>query len=184
MNPETLGQSPRTCYPLVVILARDLSRDVNQDENDVVFMINVLHVKDKVCPLETNVITRLLKKRNGLTINLQTLYTEFDDEPGANTAICVICQENLVLIALLPCKHTCTCLDCFTKIDKCPLCRSYIRSYFMLKFEENNVDGEQQQNEGDQQQQTDDQTAHSTAPQQSKNFLKKFGSKFTGLFKS
>lgn len=142
MNPETLGQSPRTCYPLVVILARDLANegDGEKDPDDVVFMINVIHVKDKVCPLETNVITRLLKKRNGLTINLQTLYTpnEFDDETSANnTAICVICQEELVSIALLPCRHTCTCLECFTKIDKCPLCRSYIRSYFMLKLDAN-----------------------------------------------
>lgn len=142
MNPETLGQSPRTCYPLVVILARDLAgeEDGEKDADDVAFMINVIHVKDKVCPLETNVITRLLKKRNGLTINLQTLYTpnEFDDETSSNnTAICVICQEEMVSIALLPCRHTCTCLECFNKIDKCPLCRSYIRSYFMLKIEEN-----------------------------------------------
>lgn len=141
VNSETLGQSPRTCYPLVVILARDLAGEENgeKDADDVAFMINVIHVKDKVCPLDTNVITRLLKKRNGLTINLQTLYTpnEFDDETSANTAVCVICQEEMVSIALLPCRHTCTCLECFNKIDKCPLCRSYIRSYFVLKLEEN-----------------------------------------------
>ena len=149
---------------MVVILARDLANeaDAEKDADDVVFMINVIHVKDKVCPLETNVITRLLKKRNGLTINLQTLYTpnEFEDETSPNnTAICVICQEEMVSIALLPCRHACTCLECFTKIDKCPLCRSYIRSYFMLKLEGNPND------QNDPNAQADNQEASSNDPQ-------------------
>jgi len=196
VNPESLGESPRTCYPLVVILARpiDEGEEAQQSENDVVFMINVVHVKDRVCPLETNVITRLLKKRSGLTINLQTLYTpEFEDEPGGgSTAICVICQENLVSIALLPCRHTCTCLECFTKIDKCPLCRSYIKSYFMLKLDEqiNNEQTDEQTKQDDKQDEktTNDQSSTqqsetNTRPQ-NKNFLKKVSSKITGLFRS
>lgn len=190
MNPETLGQSPRACYPLVVILARDLANEADGEQaaDDVVFMINVIHVKDKVCPLDTNVITRLLKKRNGLTINLQTLYTpnEFDDETSPNnTAICVICQEEMVSIALLPCRHTCTCLECFTKITLCPLCRSYIRSYFVLKIEENPNNQTDQNNQADEQETSStngpqDAQPKSQPARQSGGLLRKF----KNLFKS
>lgn len=176
-----------------MILARNLSKEFQddkddkdnkknqKDQNDVVFMINVIHVKDKICPLETNVITRLLKKRNGMTINLQTLYTpnEFEDETGTNTAICVICQETSVSIALLPCKHTCTCLECFTKIDKCPLCRSYIRSYFVLKFDEKNE--QQANNQSQDHSQTSGQTTvgqQTDQNRQNTSFLKKIKNLF------
>lgn len=193
VTPETLGQSPRTCYPLIVILARDLSKEEasNKSENDVLFMINVIHVKDRVCPLETNVITRLLKKRSGLTINLQTLYTpndDLDESNGTNSAICVICQESFVSIALLPCKHTCTCLECFTKIDKCPLCRSYIRSYFMLKPITDTNQEPPQSGENNQSTQTTAQTSQDSNQQQpqstqNRGFFRKVGSKFSNLFK-
>lgn len=185
-----LGESPRSCYPLIVILASKLIDEDfdNKNDNDVAFMINVLHVKDKICPLDTNVITRLLKKCNGLTINLQTLYTpDFDDETNENgTTICVICQENLVSIALLPCRHTCTCLECFNRIDKCPLCRSYIRSYFVLKFEQmtdnvNNEETTQVNNEGPKDEQKDETDQTSSEP--NRNFLRKVGSKFNRLFR-
>ncbi|OWF40659.1 Cell growth regulator with RING finger domain protein 1 [Mizuhopecten yessoensis] len=58
---------------------------------------------------------------------------------------CIVCQAELVALALLPCRHTCVCSSCFTQLDRCPMCRGYIESYFRVRRnseEENAVTGE------------------------------------------
>ncbi|KAG5314001.1 PREDICTED: cell growth regulator with RING finger domain protein 1-like [Acromyrmex echinatior] len=64
-----------------------------------------------------------------------------DQEGGSlwNTAgeqLCVVCQYFPLSRALLPCRHTCICASCFGKLDRCPMCRSPIKSYFCIRSEE------------------------------------------------
>ncbi|XP_069117081.1 cell growth regulator with RING finger domain protein 1-like isoform X1 [Argopecten irradians] len=46
---------------------------------------------------------------------------------------CIVCQTELVAFALLPCRHTCVCQSCFRQLDRCPMCRGYIESYFRVR---------------------------------------------------
>ena len=46
---------------------------------------------------------------------------------------CVVCQTRRVMCVLLPCRHACVCLACFKLLDKCPLCRAPLESYFLLE---------------------------------------------------
>ena len=55
-----------------------------------------------------------------------------DDGLSRETENCVVCQENSITIAILPCKHTCICTECLHKLHKCPMCRSFIQSFFSL----------------------------------------------------
>ncbi|XP_033734250.1 cell growth regulator with RING finger domain protein 1-like [Pecten maximus] len=46
---------------------------------------------------------------------------------------CIVCQAELLAFALLPCRHACVCQSCFRQIDRCPICRGYIESYFRVR---------------------------------------------------
>ncbi|XP_066250134.1 uncharacterized protein [Euwallacea similis] len=52
------------------------------------------------------------------------------DESPETDKDCVICQERVKCILLLPCKHVCLCEECSEEMrdykDECPICRSYI----------------------------------------------------------
>ncbi|XP_044264197.1 cell growth regulator with RING finger domain protein 1-like [Tribolium madens] len=50
--------------------------------------------------------------------------------------LCVVCQYFPLSRALLPCRHTCICASCFVKLDRCPMCRGPIKSYFCIRGEE------------------------------------------------
>lgn len=52
------------------------------------------------------------------------------------TQLCVVCQTSPLSRALLPCRHTCICATCFTKLNQCPMCRSAIKSYFCVRAED------------------------------------------------
>ncbi|GLH03435.1 Death-associated inhibitor of apoptosis 1 [Gryllus bimaculatus] len=54
----------------------------------------------------------------------------------AGEQLCVVCQYFPLSRALLPCRHTCICASCFSKLDRCPMCRSPIRSYFCIRGED------------------------------------------------
>ncbi|XP_017767542.1 PREDICTED: cell growth regulator with RING finger domain protein 1-like isoform X3 [Eufriesea mexicana] len=54
----------------------------------------------------------------------------------AGEQLCVVCQYFPLSRALLPCRHTCICASCFGKLDRCPMCRSPIKSYFCIRGEE------------------------------------------------
>ncbi|XP_046334286.2 cell growth regulator with RING finger domain protein 1-like [Haliotis rufescens] len=45
---------------------------------------------------------------------------------------CVVCQMNPISHVILPCRHACACSMCFKKIDRCPMCRGFIGTYFTL----------------------------------------------------
>lgn len=46
---------------------------------------------------------------------------------------CIVCQVERVAFALLPCRHACVCKSCFAQLDRCPMCRGYIASYFQIR---------------------------------------------------
>lgn len=153
--PETnleLGRPPRLCYPLVIILTR---RDpCNLHPNEPVALINVVHIKDAVCTLPTNILAQYLKQANGQLSSLKQLYlatgnpspSSYEDSTetarleaspsGGDTQLCVVCQTSPLSRALLPCRHTCICATCFTKLAQCPMCRSQIKSYFCVRTED------------------------------------------------
>nr|CAD7200686.1 unnamed protein product [Timema douglasi] len=141
-----LGTPPRLCYPLVIFLVRTDQGSTHPDET--VALINVIHIKDLVCTLPTSILAQYLKQANGQLSCLKQLYlaTGISYEDESNTAavpqlsqeeqLCVVCQYFPLSRALLPCRHTCICASCFIKVDRCPMCRSPIRSYFCVRGEE------------------------------------------------
>ncbi|GFS25746.1 cell growth regulator with RING finger domain protein 1-like [Elysia marginata] len=50
----------------------------------------------------------------------------------SSSAECVVCQTKKVMCVLLPCRHACVCYHCLKLLDRCPLCRGAIESYFLL----------------------------------------------------
>lgn len=51
------------------------------------------------------------------------IYKENRDLKDQRT--CKVCRSNDVCILLLPCRHLCLCNDCESRLDVCPLCRSF-----------------------------------------------------------
>lgn len=47
---------------------------------------------------------------------------------------CVVCTENLANIAFSPCGHAVTCDVCSRKVQKCPMCRSDIKTRLQLYY--------------------------------------------------
>ena len=143
IKPNDLGSSPRSVYPLVVILfintdEQDLENfKFNPEQNSIVCVITIVHIFDSICKMDTNIISQFTKQKNGQVIALQTLYTPETniDEDLNKTTLCVICLDNDISRVLLPCRHACICGICYNLIDKCPICRSYIRSFFYIRNE-------------------------------------------------
>ena len=48
------------------------------------------------------------------------------------TNLCVVCQNAPVFYTVLQCRHACVCFTCIKLLDKCPMCRGFIDSYFRL----------------------------------------------------
>ena len=46
--------------------------------------------------------------------------------------LCVVCQNAPIFYTLLLCRHACVCFSCIKLLDRCPMCRGYIDSYFRL----------------------------------------------------
>ena len=46
--------------------------------------------------------------------------------------LCVVCQNAPVFYTLLLCRHACVCYSCIKLLDRCPMCRGLIDSYFRL----------------------------------------------------
>ena len=68
-------------------------------------------------------------------IHMQTT-TAWTSSPSYEHQLCVVCQYFPLSRALLPCRHTCICASCFSKLDRCPMCRGPITSYFCIRSEE------------------------------------------------
>ena len=46
---------------------------------------------------------------------------------------CCVCLTNSVEILYLPCKHTCTCVDCSRHMNTCPMCREHVTGIKQIK---------------------------------------------------
>ena len=46
--------------------------------------------------------------------------------------LCVVCQNSPIFYTLLLCRHACVCHSCIKLLDRCPMCRGFIDSYFRL----------------------------------------------------
>ncbi|XP_053613441.1 cell growth regulator with RING finger domain protein 1-like [Plodia interpunctella] len=136
-EPLQLGAPPRNCYPLVVILARDQRDTAELRPDETVALVTVVHIKDEQCPLPSGILAQYLKQANGNLTCLKQLYVtgEAEEEYGvrAPLALCCVCAARPLSRALLPCRHACLCAGCLYKLDKCPICRSPITSYFCIR---------------------------------------------------
>lgn len=179
-------------------------RETEPDEllhpDETVILVNVVHLRDPVCPLPTSILAQYLKQASGQLSCLKQLYLATGDpmtadEGSGGTAatgaggstnggagggsgsgassgvptgtlslaepvacagnnepllcsdsaprdcpvgeqLCVVCHYFPLSRALLPCRHTCICAVCFSKLDRCPMCRATITSYFCIRNEE------------------------------------------------
>ncbi|CAH1791575.1 unnamed protein product [Owenia fusiformis] len=59
--------------------------------------------------------------------------TEYSDDMTLHD--CVVCQNAGINKVILPCRHACVCDTCFSRIDRCPMCRNYIESFFTMEKE-------------------------------------------------
>ncbi|XP_001945098.2 cell growth regulator with RING finger domain protein 1 isoform X1 [Acyrthosiphon pisum] len=157
-----LGTPPRHCYPLVIFLIRDTPENSTLHPDETVALVNVVHIRDNVCTLPTNILAQYLKQANGQLSSLKQLYLatgnalSYQDDACSDDAsqravvldngggslntsqeqLCVVCQYYPLSRALLPCRHTCICASCFGKLETCPMCRSPIKSYFCVRNED------------------------------------------------
>lgn len=146
IDVEELGAVPRSRYPLVLIMMRENDLE-DTDSPCVGAMVNVIHLQDSICSQESTLIMQYLRQTNSQVSCLQPLYVSkeevthptatADSEENSSVvqddSVCVVCQTEVVTRALLPCRHACVCAGCFSRIDKCPLCRGLITSYFCIR---------------------------------------------------
>ncbi|KAG5678303.1 hypothetical protein PVAND_007990 [Polypedilum vanderplanki] len=171
-TPEemNLGRAPRLAYPLVIFLIR-ADTEGNENADETVLLMNVIHLQDSFCPLPTSILAQYLKQASGQLSCLKQLYLSSIDSDGEysysktnmgslslaepctsdsmpilcsdtvmqennNDQLCVVCRYYPLSRALLPCRHTVLCAICFSKLDRCPICRSTITSYFCIRSED------------------------------------------------
>lgn len=145
IDPIEYGRPPRTRYPLAVVLIS--LDDSGAEDTRVGAMIIVIHIKDVICTAASCVVLQYLKLTNGQLSNLQQLYVSSendDDDEDVVSAVqsktesgspCLICRAAPASRALLPCRHVCSCRRCFEQLDRCPMCRSLIQTYFCIRDE-------------------------------------------------
>ncbi|KAH9406617.1 Zinc finger, C3HC4 type (RING finger) [Tyrophagus putrescentiae] len=174
LDRSLFGANNRDRYPLVVMLALNDKEIEDQVEiNDIVLLVSIIHLKDNVIPLETSIIAQYIKRKSGVVLNLQDLYISIDN--GDNLPYCVICQEEYITRALLPCRHACVCSECFQRIDLCPLCRSSIQNFIPFN-QPNSTQATNQQNNSET-------AAEESAPGGNNSENKGFFSRVANLFK-
>ncbi|XP_040565276.1 cell growth regulator with RING finger domain protein 1 [Lepeophtheirus salmonis] len=106
---------PRNYYPLIVVIS--LSNNA---------YIHVVHIQDDVLQIPSRILNFYIKFWDGRSVDMRPLFSQDNGE-------CVVCQENPITRAFLPCRHACSCSDCFKRIkNKCPMCRTFIHSYFLV----------------------------------------------------
>jgi len=69
-----LGTPPRHCYPLVIFLIRETPENSTLHPDETVALVNVVHIRDNVCTLPTNILAQYLKQANGQLSSLKQLY--------------------------------------------------------------------------------------------------------------
>nr|ACO11387.1 Cell growth regulator with RING finger domain protein 1 [Caligus rogercresseyi] len=109
---------PRNHYPLVIVLC------VSE-----LVLFHVVHIQDEALRFPSRILNHYIKFDDGRSAELRPLFTQDSGE-------CVVCQEKPVSRAFLPCRHACSCSDCFQRIkNKCPMCRTFIHSFFLVEDE-------------------------------------------------
>ena len=131
ISPSELGQSPRSRFPLVIVMIMDQEDgDPEPGPTDTVALICAIHVQDSVCTTDSSFVFKLSKLTNGQVLNVSHLFTR---DAGEQAAICLICETRSVTIGLLPCRHFSICEVCYSMLEppkRCPVCRSYITRFF------------------------------------------------------
>ncbi|CAF3301527.1 unnamed protein product [Rotaria socialis] len=119
----------RRKYPLVIIV-HSFASDDRQEFFRLPIQVAALHVKSST-PNDppTKFIMKLSKLASGQSLVLQDIFI-----PGAGISddACAICLTERANHVLLPCKHACICQNCFSLIDKCPICQRFVLSYFKI----------------------------------------------------
>ncbi len=59
-------------------------------------------------------------------LSLPTIPSDQDDRK------CVVCMDNNLEVAVLPCGHLCMCQECASSIHQCPMCRVSIEKTFRV----------------------------------------------------
>ncbi|CAF1318608.1 unnamed protein product [Rotaria sordida] len=117
------NNTTRREYPLVIVVHSFIDEN-SQEFFQLPIQVVTLHVKSSI-PQDppTKVIGRISKLANGQSLVVQDIYT-----PGAfiSDDACAVCLTERVNHVLLPCKHACICQNCFSLIDKCPICQRFI----------------------------------------------------------
>ena len=126
------SEAPRQKYPFVLC---SVPKEVNEnDDLKVGAVLNVIHVKDEVCRMPTQILSSHLKHFNGQTTTLEQIFVSKGHEEDEGQSLCSVCQDQKVSRVLFPCRHACVCKRCFSKIRKqCPMCRTKIQSFFKLR---------------------------------------------------
>ena len=94
--------------------------------------------------METKILSKLLKQRNGRVFEMKEIFVA---DCAIDSNLCVICFTLPITRTILPCRHACVCGDCFEKIEKCPMCRCSILSFFKIREQQNHNQSEQTQTE-------------------------------------
>uniref|UniRef100_A0A0A9VTZ6 Cell growth regulator with RING finger domain protein 1 n=1 Tax=Lygus hesperus TaxID=30085 RepID=A0A0A9VTZ6_LYGHE len=129
-----MKSDPRIFYPLVVVLAR---LDECWCDNDVNMHVSVIHIKDPYFHQPSKILFQYIKLADGRLLELKQLYfVSPDHAEGTDELLCSVCQNRPLRCALLPCRHTCVCSQCLSKLKNCPMCRSRIESYFCIHEDE------------------------------------------------
>jgi len=139
-----LGPAPRTTFPLVLVF---VAKDCEEEAGAVAGMLAVIHLRDSVCSVPSQVLATYLRRGQGEgegVVHLKQLYlpqqeadsdTEPDTQPGAEGggSLCVVCQLERVSRVNLPCRHAVTCRMCFVRCkNSCPMCRAHVSSFFLI----------------------------------------------------
>ncbi|XP_070578985.1 cell growth regulator with RING finger domain protein 1-like [Ptychodera flava] len=150
-----LGRLPRTKYPLVVVMSRTepWTAHANEDCSKIVSMVNAIHLPDTSYSIKSHIILQFVLTNTGNYCNLQKFYmsteqtenesreeagnrdccTEHDSESSVyEVKDCTVCQNAEISRVILPCRHACVCNQCFPMLNKCPMCRTPIESFFYI----------------------------------------------------
>jgi hypothetical protein len=145
-------------YPLAIVIYRpEYSADNESSGEEIHGLFTLLHVKSDTFPMPTTVLAHYIKMDNGNTFLLKPLYLVEDDTlledestnqdaPGEEDSSlgpnsfpgvsCSVCQTLPVSRAILPCGHVCLCVQCFEKVERCPICRGEMQFFFRTRDED------------------------------------------------
>lgn len=127
-----LRSGRRDFYPLVVILSQN---SAHFGDSETVSLVTVIHIKDEFFANPSKVMAQYIKVSDGRVFNLRQIFfsasAELDDT-GKFQEFCVVCQTLPLNCIVLPCRHACLCTECLPKLDRCPICRSRMKQYFVI----------------------------------------------------